>query len=157
MQPSPRPTNCLGFTRFYTYMCYTYIDLISSRSIIIILPLLLLCVCLYREREIVGAMVKPSFYCLQAIFSVLYRPLFFWLSCDNISVDKYTRTLIHITKRSGPCSKRSHRHRTRTHILPQWIGGATHTYDFFSLQWKWIEFSILAKSSYLKLKSYSLY
>lgn len=75
-------------------------------------------------------------------------PLFFLLSCDNISVDKYTRTLrpsqsVHPHSKQEATAQSGH--------LPQWIG----LHFLLSLQWKWIEFSIRAKSSYLKLKSYS--
>lgn len=124
-------------------------SLLSSRSIII-LPLLFLCecVCVCMRVYCMGmctnaAMVESRL--LLPSGSLLY--LVHCFSCFHviiISVDKYMRTL----------------RPSQSILTPKWTHHATIYHNelgcvFFSLQWKWIEFSILAKSSYLKLKSYS--
>lgn len=122
---------------------------------IIILSLLL---CLYRHRSVSFALphctsrqhfvAKPCSIASKRFSSIqCSSPLFFLLLCDNISVDKYTREhLDHHKAYSYSNGVTAHSH------LPQWIG----LHFLFALQWKWIEFSILAKSSYLKLKSYTV-
>lgn len=99
--------------------------------------------------------VKPAFSCCpQAIFSIqCFSPLFFLLLCDNISDDKHNKNTQTITKLTHTQTKSPHI-LTPTHTATfSTMNWATVSF-FFVPQWKWIEFSILAKSSYLKLKSY---
>lgn len=67
-------------------------------------------------------------------------------SCFHVIIFKSTNTWEHLDHHKAyPCSNET----TATTIYHNELG-----YIFFSLQWKWIEFSILAESSFLKLKSY---